>query len=78
VRIHLGEHGTPLCGERVYDRPPHGAPRPDGSGAPRVALHAARLGVRHPADERWWEWEAPLPPDLEGLVDRLRLRAESG
>src|SRR5262249_18869505 len=24
VRIHLGEAGTPLCGERVYDRPPHG------------------------------------------------------
>src|SRR5439155_9104941 len=34
VRIHLGERGTPLCGERVYDRPVHGKPVPDPSGAP--------------------------------------------
>ena len=72
VRIHLGEHGTPLCGERVYDRPPHGKPLPDDSGAPRVALHAARLGFRHPATGAWQEWESPLPPDLEQLVERLR------
>src|SRR4029077_11240289 len=32
VRIHLGERGSPLCGERVYDRPPNGMPVPDGSG----------------------------------------------
>src|SRR5262249_20602680 len=32
VRIHLGEAGTPLCGERVYDRPLNGRPYPDASG----------------------------------------------
>src|SRR5262249_22386421 len=32
VRIHLGEAGTPLCGERVYDRPVNGSPVPDSSG----------------------------------------------
>ena len=26
VRIHLGEAGTPLCWERIYDRPPNGRP----------------------------------------------------
>src|SRR5260370_30835296 len=41
VRIHLGEAETPICGERVYDRPPHGQPLSDGSGAARLALHAA-------------------------------------
>ena len=35
VRIHLAERGTPLCGERVYDRPLHGKPLADGSGAGR-------------------------------------------
>ena len=44
VRIHLGEAGTPLCGDHIYDRPLHGKPLPDASGAKRVALHAARLG----------------------------------
>ena len=48
VRIHLGEAGTPLCGEAVYDRPVNGKPLPDGSGAKRPMLHAARLGFVHP------------------------------
>jgi 23S rRNA pseudouridine1911/1915/1917 synthase len=72
VRIHLGEQGTPLCGERVYDRPLHGRPLPDGSGATRVALHAASLGFQHPATEQAMRWEAPLPKDMAALVKRLR------
>ena len=48
VRIHLGEAGTPLCGERVYDRPLQCRPLPDGSGARRAMLHAATLGFDHP------------------------------
>jgi 23S rRNA pseudouridine1911/1915/1917 synthase len=72
VRIHLGEAGAPLAGERVYDRPPHGAPAPDPSGAPRVALHAALLGLTHPTTGEWLEWQSPLPEDLEAIVRRLR------
>jgi 23S rRNA pseudouridine1911/1915/1917 synthase len=76
VRIHLGEAGTPLCGETVYDRPLHGAPIPDGSGAPRVALHAATLGFVHPATGQGVRWETPLPADLAGVLKRLRGRSE--
>jgi 23S rRNA pseudouridine1911/1915/1917 synthase len=72
VRIHLGETGTPLCGERVYDRPLHGRPVPDGSHAPRLALHAAGLGLRHPATGKPMAWVSPLPPDLAAFVARLR------
>jgi 23S rRNA pseudouridine1911/1915/1917 synthase len=72
VRIHLGEAGAPLAGERVYDRPPHGAPIPDPSGAPRVALHAAVLGFTHPTTGEWMEWESPLPEDLARVVRRLK------
>jgi 23S rRNA pseudouridine1911/1915/1917 synthase len=74
VRIHLGEAGTPLCGERVYDRPLNGRPLPDGSGAARVALHAAVLGFEHPATGERLRWTSPLPPDLAGLVRRLSNR----
>jgi 23S rRNA pseudouridine1911/1915/1917 synthase len=74
VRIHLGEQGTPLCGERVYDRPIHGAPLPDRSRAPRLALHAATLGFDHPATGRRMTWTSPLPKDLAALVARLRRR----
>ncbi len=75
VRIHLGEAGTPLCGERVYDRPLHGRPYPDGSGANRVMLHAATLGFDHPATGERVRWTSPLPRDMRELLQELRRRA---
>jgi 23S rRNA pseudouridine1911/1915/1917 synthase len=72
IRIHLAERGHPVCGEKVYDRPPGGPPRPDESGAPRLALHATELGFRHPATGDSVHWEMPLPADLAGWLDRLR------
>ena len=63
VRIHLGEAGTPLCGERVYDRPLHGQPLPDKSGAKRPLLHAAYLALDHPATGKRMEWHGE---DAEG------------
>jgi 23S rRNA pseudouridine1911/1915/1917 synthase len=72
VRIHLGEASTPLCGEKVYDRPLHGAPLPDGSGAKRVMLHAARLGFDHPTTGKRLVWEARLPQDMADLLVKLR------
>jgi 23S rRNA pseudouridine1911/1915/1917 synthase len=72
VRIHLGEQGTPLCGERVYDRPLHGRPLPDGSGARRPMLHAATLGLYHPATDKWLAWQSPLPGDMARLLAQLR------
>ena len=75
VRLHLGEEGFPLCGERVYDRPPHGKPLPDASGAKRVMLHAATLGFDHPATGERVRWEAPLPKDMNDLLKRLRRSA---
>jgi 23S rRNA pseudouridine1911/1915/1917 synthase len=71
VRIHLGEAGTPLCGERVYDRPRHGKPLPDGSGAKRIALHAATLGFDHPATGERLSFSSPLPDDMASLLRRL-------
>lgn len=72
VRIHLGEAGWPLCGERVYDRPVGGAPLPDGSGAKRPMLHAARLGLTHPATGDRMTWDSPPPADFKALLSRLR------
>ena len=72
VRIHLGEAGAPLCGERVYDRPPHGQPRPDASKATRPMLHAASLGFAHPLEGNALLWEAPVPVDFAEVLGRLR------
>jgi 23S rRNA pseudouridine1911/1915/1917 synthase len=72
VRIHLGERGTPICGERVYDRPIHGKPLPDTSGATRLALHAATLAFVHPATGKRMIWKSRLPEDMEVLLKKLR------
>ncbi len=72
VRIHLGEAGTPICGERVYDRPLNGRPFPDASYAPRLALHAARLEFDHPITGRRMVWTSPWPEDLAQLLRQLR------
>jgi 23S rRNA pseudouridine1911/1915/1917 synthase len=74
IRIHLGEAGTPLAGERIYDRPLHGAPLPDPSGSPRLALHSALMGFVHPRLGTWMEWRSDLPPDLQARIRRIRAR----
>jgi 23S rRNA pseudouridine1911/1915/1917 synthase len=66
IRIHLAELDHPVCGEKVY------GPRKDDSGAPRLALHAAELGFRHPASGEEMRWAMPLPPDLDAFLVRLR------
>jgi 23S rRNA pseudouridine1911/1915/1917 synthase len=68
IRIHLSEAGHPLVGERVYIRDWGG----DRIAAPRIMLHAAELGFIHPATERPVRWEAPMPPDMKGVLERLR------
>jgi 23S rRNA pseudouridine1911/1915/1917 synthase len=72
IRIHLAELGHPVCGDKVYRHRPDGTVRPDDSGAPRLALHAAELGFKHPTTGREMHWSMPLPPDLEEFVRRLR------
>jgi 23S rRNA pseudouridine1911/1915/1917 synthase len=74
VRIHLGEAGTPLCGERIYDRPLNGRPLPDGSGAKHFLLHAARLGFDHPATGKRVIWDADIPVVMRTLLQKLRGR----
>jgi 23S rRNA pseudouridine1911/1915/1917 synthase len=77
IRIHLGERGTPLCGERLYDRPLHGQPLPDESGAKRPLLHAGFLEIEHPVTGKRLSWSAPLPDDMKTLLRRLRREADS-
>jgi 23S rRNA pseudouridine1911/1915/1917 synthase len=74
VRIHLGERGVPLCGEQIYDRPLHGRPLPDASGAHRPMLHAATLSLLHPATGKRMAWRIEMPKDMGALLKKLRGR----
>jgi 23S rRNA pseudouridine1911/1915/1917 synthase len=72
VRIHLGEAGTPLCGETVYDRPVNGKPIPDGSKATRPMLHAGRLGFKHPDHGEEMVWDILPPEDFARVGEELQ------
>src|SRR5262249_39136327 len=72
IRIHLAERGHPVCGEKVDNRRRDGTVMADTSGAPRLALHAAELGLTHPVTGAELHWTMPWPADLEAFVRRLR------
>ncbi len=69
IRIQARLRGHTLVGEVRYTFGP-GELRPILFG--RQALHAWRLGFRHPAENRNIKFEAPIPDDLRELIGRLR------
>lgn len=66
IRVHMAHMGHPVLGDRQYG----GAVR--GDAMKRQALHAARLAFAHPRTGERMIFEAPLPPDLAELRERLR------
>ena len=70
IRIHLSERGHPIVGETVYIRDLLRAGRTPIS-APRLMLHAATLGFRHPVTKVALEWTAAPPPDFAAVLESL-------
>ncbi len=63
IRVHLAHIGYPLMGDRVYGG------RVGLIG--RQALHAQLLSFEHPIEERKLEFSAPLPEDMQELINHL-------
>jgi len=79
IRVHLSTIGHPVVGDALYGgvhrrMPPHlkALARLD-----RPFLHAAHLAFTHPGDGRRLEFDAPLPPDLQSVLDDLRAARET-
>jgi 23S rRNA pseudouridine1911/1915/1917 synthase len=68
IRVHLASAGLPVAGDRIYGRA-----RGQDAQLGRPALHAARLGFRHPRSGEQQVFEAALPPDLRAWVESLAL-----
>ena len=71
IRVHLQSLGHPLVGDAVY------AKNRRSTGAvisefKRQALHAQKLEFLHPASGETTTWEAPLPADMQQLIEALR------
>lgn len=66
IRVHMAAIGHPVAGDGTY-----GATRKD-LNSPRTFLHAFRIEFAHPVSGEPVEVEAPLPPDLQTVLDGLR------
>jgi 23S rRNA pseudouridine1911/1915/1917 synthase len=67
------QRAAPREGQRAARREDkRGTAPPAVIAFPRQALHAARLGLIHPASGTACEWRSELPRDMRELIDRLR------
>ena len=77
IRVHMAHIGRPVLGDPVYGGRSHNheAPGPRLAerlrGFRRQALHAERLGLRHPETGEPLEWTAPPPDDMRALMEAL-------
>ncbi len=72
VRVHCASIGHALLGDQLYGS----APKPlkpllNRLGFARQALHAAELGFLHPIRGQFVSFSAPLPGDMQELIDEL-------
>ncbi|WP_411829352.1 RluA family pseudouridine synthase [Paenibacillus alginolyticus] len=65
IRVHMKFIGHPLVGDPMYGKS-------KGMLMDGQALHAAILGFKHPRTEEWLQFEAPIPADMENLLQTIR------
>ena len=71
IRVHLAFIGHPVVGDHLYGRSRLTDPRVE-----RQFLHASALGFQLP-DGEVMRLEAPLPSDLQAVLEELRARSAS-
>ena len=67
IRLHCAFVGTPVAGDILYGR------RRQNATVPRQFLHAARLTITLPNENKPRTFEAALPEELENVLVELRL-----
>lgn len=65
IRVHLAFLGCPVVGDQIYGR------RKNSLEINRFFLHASKLTVRLPGSIQETEFTAPLPADLQTILDNL-------
>ncbi|TXK72412.1 RluA family pseudouridine synthase [Paenibacillus sp. N3.4] len=67
IRVHMKFIGHPLVGDPMYGKS-------KGMLMNGQALHAAVLGFKHPRSGDWLQFEAPIPDDMNELLNTIRIR----
>lgn len=70
IRVHLTWLGYPVTADRIYGRR-----KPSVLLKDRIFLHAAELQVDSPSTGQRLTFTAPLPPNLEAILEELRHQA---
>ncbi|MBU4562259.1 RluA family pseudouridine synthase [bacterium] len=65
IRVHLAFIGYPIVGDQLYGQ------KRQELNIHRQALHSYILGFVHPSSKKYMEFSAPLPKDMQELIDRL-------
>lgn len=76
LRVHMSSLGHPIVGDKLYGGRPVSEMDLAGSGStePLIehqALHAKRMRLMHPILETPLELQAPLPPNIERILELL-------
>lgn len=64
IRVHFSEAGHPLLGDKQYDGPE----QLGGQTFPRQCLHSWKLRLAHPVSGDLMELTAPVPEDMNRLI----------
>jgi len=78
IRVHMSHIGHPLLGDFTYGgkvKFPKGATdelKQAIKNFPRQALHAKKLSIKHPIDNKELSWKSKLPEDLDNMINILR------
>jgi len=70
IRVHFADNGFPLLGDRVYGPRRYNTPFLEyvSHKLGRQALHASKLGFKHPKSGKKMEFSAPLAEDLKDVI----------
>ena len=77
IRVHMADCRTPVLGDTVYGRKPRASRLTDAELArlvgalDRPLLHARRLAMSHPVSGEPLVLNAPIPSEMEAVIDRL-------
>lgn len=78
IRVHMAHIGHPVIGDPIYGRGLSGLKRSVPGevrkaleAVPRQALHAGKLGFRHPLTKRDLHFESAVPNDMRDLIQSL-------
>jgi 23S rRNA pseudouridine1911/1915/1917 synthase len=79
IRVHLAHIKHPIVADDMYGGKPvypwqlkNAEPAPEDPIIARCALHASTIAFTHPTTKKIVRFEAPLPDDMQNLLDLLR------